>query len=87
MVILDTSQKALNYTMKPVGYWTTEKGKNMRELFIKIAHERGFDPLLPHNWYSIPSSSLKEVKVFSFFFISKFIFNQLIIKNVFLKRE
>ena len=32
-------------------------------MFCDLAHQQGFDPLLPSNWYPITYSSFRNVKV------------------------
>eukprot|EP00026_Physarum_polycephalum_P002219 Phypoly_transcript_02224.p1 GENE.Phypoly_transcript_02224~~Phypoly_transcript_02224.p1 ORF type:complete len:937 (+),score=116.21 Phypoly_transcript_02224:57-2867(+) len=44
----------------PVGHW--EEMANRRKLFIEIARERGFDPLVPSNWYPVSYNSLINVR-------------------------
>ena len=60
-------------------YWADLK--NRRALFTKIAHERGFDPLLPSNWYPISTASLLNVKV-SHSFAIKFVDLLFVLKGV-----
>jgi hypothetical protein len=45
-------------------YW--ESKKNRVALFQKIALERGFDPLIPENWYHVTDLSLLHRKVLFF---------------------
>jgi hypothetical protein len=52
-----------NYKSKPIGYWTSEKGKKMREFFVTYAKNNGFDALIPQNWYYVSKSELELVKV------------------------
>ena len=59
-----------------VRYW--EDIANRIELFIGIARERGFDPLVPANWYPVSYASLINVKVYNFvlyFFVIFYIFD------------
>eukprot|EP00026_Physarum_polycephalum_P001959 Phypoly_transcript_01963.p1 GENE.Phypoly_transcript_01963~~Phypoly_transcript_01963.p1 ORF type:complete len:985 (-),score=156.37 Phypoly_transcript_01963:23-2977(-) len=51
-----------NFTSRPAGYWTSEKGKKMREFFVTYAKNCGFDPLIPQNWYFVSKSEFELVK-------------------------
>lgn len=42
-------------------YWLNIS--NRKEFMIRFATERGFDPLIPKNWYSITADVLSEIKV------------------------
>jgi hypothetical protein len=57
-------------------YW--ESKENRVALFQQIALERGFNPLLPENWYHVTYSSLVNRKVLIYFF-SSFIFKPFLI--------
>lgn len=59
--LVETSQKAIGVI--PFGYWTTEKGKNMRKFFERFAKSRDSDPLLPETWYSIVRSDILPEQV------------------------
>ena len=43
------------------GYWEDEKHRKL--MFCEVAHQQGFDPLVPAKWYSVSYSSLRSVKV------------------------
>ena len=46
---------------------TEEKRDNLREMFEKYAQQRGWDPLVASNWYSVTFQEFAaEKKVFSF---------------------
>jgi hypothetical protein len=47
----------------PMGYWTSEKGHNMRVFMEDLARSMGKDPLDPETWYSIPRRVVEETKV------------------------
>lgn len=51
-----------NFAAKPIGYWTSEKGRNMREFFENIARRRNLDPLVADTWYSISRSEIKDLQ-------------------------
>ncbi len=42
-------------------YWTI--AENRRNTFIELAHEKGFDPLVPENWQNIKYDELPKVNV------------------------
>eukprot|EP00026_Physarum_polycephalum_P002403 Phypoly_transcript_02409.p1 GENE.Phypoly_transcript_02409~~Phypoly_transcript_02409.p1 ORF type:complete len:900 (+),score=140.14 Phypoly_transcript_02409:101-2800(+) len=65
LLLNDTSLRALSYANKPAGYWTSERGKNMRDFFVELAKKRNFDPLVPENWYSVSVAELREEKGFT----------------------
>jgi hypothetical protein len=54
------SGKKINklYTGK---FWADSK--NQREFMLSFAREKGFDPLLPANWYSVSTGSFLAFKV------------------------
>ena len=37
-------------------------------MFLAIAKEKGFNPLVPENWYSLRYDTVMATKVFFFFF-------------------
>lgn len=37
--------------------------KTRKEFFMKFAKERGFDPLIADNWYSVSNDDLVSTKV------------------------
>jgi hypothetical protein len=41
--------------------------QNRRKFFENYAKNNGFDPLIPENWYSVTTESVKSVLVFSLF--------------------
>eukprot|EP00026_Physarum_polycephalum_P001049 Phypoly_transcript_01050.p1 GENE.Phypoly_transcript_01050~~Phypoly_transcript_01050.p1 ORF type:complete len:906 (+),score=142.25 Phypoly_transcript_01050:476-3193(+) len=41
------------FTAKRYGFWSAERGKNVRQYLKKFAKRRGLDPLLPDTWYSL----------------------------------
>lgn len=43
-------------------YWV--KPANRKRFFDSFAQRYDFDPLLPHNWYLIPSENIREQKVY-----------------------
>ena len=45
----------LNFSVR---FW--EDPRNRRMEFTKLAHSRGFDPLIPTFWYSITCGSLRK---------------------------
>ena len=45
------------------GYWTAEKGKNMRRFLEDFAKKSRFDPLLADNWYNITKEDISRYKV------------------------
>lgn len=51
------------YTARPYGYWTSEKGKNMRNFFEKYANSNSLDPLSPDTWYSISRKDIESLPV------------------------
>lgn len=48
---------------KPMNYWSSENGKNMRILFEQFAESRNFDPLVPENWYDFSAESFVNIEV------------------------
>ena len=51
------------FVAHPMGYWTTDKGHNMRAYLEEIALNMNKDPMDPETWYSIPRSAVEETKV------------------------
>lgn len=56
---LETTRKIFGESPKPFGYWMSEKRKNMRQFFEKIAISKNLDPLKPHTWYSLQQTAIK----------------------------
>ena len=52
-------------TSKPHGYWTSEKGKNIRVFFDNFAMKRQRDPARPHNWYNVTASEILALEVYT----------------------
>jgi len=48
------------FSILPAKYW--HNSKNRKAFFLEFAKERGFDPLLPDNWYSITQNDFKSAK-------------------------
>jgi hypothetical protein len=36
---------------------------NRKKLFLDFAKQKGFDPLVPENWYNIKEDKLNEIRV------------------------
>ena len=53
------------YAASPLRHWSEQ---NMRKFFEKYAWSVGADPLLAQTWYNIPSETIRQIKVFFFFF-------------------
>lgn len=51
-----------------VGYFS-ENPENKRKFLDNFAKQRGFDPLIAENWYTIQISDIKEEQVCLIFFI------------------
>jgi hypothetical protein len=47
----------------PIGYWTSQKNKNMRTLLETFAKKSGFDFLVPSNWYKCKGEHFAKLKV------------------------
>eukprot|EP00026_Physarum_polycephalum_P001744 Phypoly_transcript_01746.p1 GENE.Phypoly_transcript_01746~~Phypoly_transcript_01746.p1 ORF type:complete len:627 (-),score=117.38 Phypoly_transcript_01746:106-1986(-) len=61
----DHSQRmagATQYTT-PAGFWTSEKGKNMRAALEKFARDMGFDPLVAEHWYRVPRQAILRLPI------------------------
>jgi len=56
----DIGLNPLKFKKAPQGFWEDQKNRKM--MFCHIAHQLGFDPLLPSNWYSVTYSSLRNTK-------------------------
>jgi hypothetical protein len=61
----------LNFNLKG-NYW--ESKKNRVAVFQQIALERGFNPLIPENWYHVTYLSLFNRRVLFFPFFIYYIF-------------
>ena len=48
----------------PMGYWNSEKGKNMRAFFENFAKRNRFDPLVAENWYRFTRDAVAKVEVY-----------------------
>eukprot|EP00026_Physarum_polycephalum_P002865 Phypoly_transcript_02874.p1 GENE.Phypoly_transcript_02874~~Phypoly_transcript_02874.p1 ORF type:complete len:846 (+),score=138.45 Phypoly_transcript_02874:54-2591(+) len=48
------------FSSVPKFYWTDVK--NRRKFFEDVARKRGFDPLIPENWYSVPNIYMLSLK-------------------------
>lgn len=57
------SQRVVGAITTPVGFWMSEKGRNMRRIFEKFAQSCGFDPLTAEDWYKVPRSVLLKLPV------------------------
>eukprot|EP00026_Physarum_polycephalum_P002350 Phypoly_transcript_02356.p1 GENE.Phypoly_transcript_02356~~Phypoly_transcript_02356.p1 ORF type:complete len:908 (+),score=118.97 Phypoly_transcript_02356:113-2836(+) len=53
-------QNMQNFTPKPKGYWSYDKGKNMRAFLVGLAERMGFDSQVAQNWYSVSRQELEE---------------------------
>lgn len=40
-----------------------DENKNIKQFFNDFAHQAGFDPLNPQNWYSVKIKDIMEVRV------------------------
>jgi len=58
---LISEAKGVERDYKPVGYWTDLN--NCRQFFETFAHNHGFDPQDPEKWKTIPTATIKAVKV------------------------
>lgn len=81
LLLLETSEKAVNFTSKPRGYWSADNSMfsvfesllminlddNARDLLEVFAKENGFDPLVPENWYN-KSNEFWHAKVYHLYF-------------------
>jgi hypothetical protein len=47
----------------PAGFWTSEKGKNMRAAFENFAMNLNFEPLVAENWYRVSRQALLTLPV------------------------
>jgi hypothetical protein len=64
--VTELSQKVVGtHAVVPVGFWTSEKGKNMRAEFEKFARSRNFDPLVAEGWYNVPGQAFLKSPVCS----------------------
>jgi len=45
---------------KPRSHW--QNAINRRKFFEDFAHSKGFDPLIPENWYAIPMEQIQHIK-------------------------
>eukprot|EP00026_Physarum_polycephalum_P003969 Phypoly_transcript_03986.p1 GENE.Phypoly_transcript_03986~~Phypoly_transcript_03986.p1 ORF type:complete len:741 (+),score=114.71 Phypoly_transcript_03986:43-2265(+) len=52
----DIGLKQEGFDRMPVGYWNSSH--NQRNFFEKFASQKGFDPLLPENWYLVLKEDL-----------------------------
>eukprot|EP00026_Physarum_polycephalum_P001003 Phypoly_transcript_01004.p1 GENE.Phypoly_transcript_01004~~Phypoly_transcript_01004.p1 ORF type:complete len:1224 (-),score=188.92 Phypoly_transcript_01004:75-3746(-) len=57
-----SQQVVMGYTHKPVGYWLSQQGNNVRVFFEEFAKANNFDPLIPANWYQTPRQAITETK-------------------------
>eukprot|EP00026_Physarum_polycephalum_P002518 Phypoly_transcript_02525.p1 GENE.Phypoly_transcript_02525~~Phypoly_transcript_02525.p1 ORF type:complete len:833 (+),score=92.99 Phypoly_transcript_02525:54-2552(+) len=58
----NASLTAIKAPAKPVGFWSSEKGKNMRLYLEKFARSRNLDPLLASSWYSVNRRTFMKLK-------------------------
>eukprot|EP00026_Physarum_polycephalum_P003752 Phypoly_transcript_03766.p1 GENE.Phypoly_transcript_03766~~Phypoly_transcript_03766.p1 ORF type:complete len:436 (+),score=53.88 Phypoly_transcript_03766:986-2293(+) len=56
------SRDYVEYKPHPVGYWTSEKGKNMRKFFEEFAKKSNKDPLSSTFWYNVTMRDIKQTK-------------------------
>jgi hypothetical protein len=63
MNFVDQSQRVVGFSAKKTGYWTSEKGKNMRKFLEDFAKKRKFDPLVAENWYNVSKEDISQYKV------------------------
>jgi hypothetical protein len=63
MVVEQTQKVLTGFSAKRHGYWTAEKGKNMRLFLEEFARQRNFDPLVAESWYAISKEDLSQYKV------------------------
>jgi hypothetical protein len=57
------------FTSKPLRYWTTSNGKNMRVFLVSVAKKYGLDALVPSTWYDFPRKIIEEMKVVCAYFL------------------
>eukprot|EP00026_Physarum_polycephalum_P002957 Phypoly_transcript_02966.p1 GENE.Phypoly_transcript_02966~~Phypoly_transcript_02966.p1 ORF type:complete len:695 (+),score=87.59 Phypoly_transcript_02966:171-2087(+) len=48
------------FSLKPMGYWSYMN--NRKEFFDSYARENNFDPLIPSNWYKLPSLNVFKAR-------------------------
>ena len=53
----------MGFTHRPVGYWLSSQGNNIRLFFEEFARNNNFDPLVSSNWYQTPRQAITETKV------------------------
>src|SRR5271163_174917 len=58
-----TSLIALKEPPKPVGFWSSEKGKNMRQYLEKFIRAKNLDPFLASSWYHVNRPAFLKLKV------------------------
>lgn len=63
----ESSHNVLGFSSRPLGFWNSEKSKNMRVLFEDIARKQHLDPLIPETWYPMSANSVKLLKVLQYF--------------------
>jgi hypothetical protein len=56
-----------SYTPKPKGFWSFDKGKNMRAFLASLAEKMGFDPLVADDWYSVSRQEFIQYRVLFYF--------------------
>ena len=61
----DAVAKEKSTEKKSKGYWLDID--NRRKFFLKFAEEKGFDPLVPENWYTITKRQVSAKKVILLF--------------------
>jgi hypothetical protein len=59
------SRDYVEYKKHPLGYWTSEKGKNMRKFFEEFAKKNKKDPLNLATWYTVTKRAITQTKVFT----------------------
>eukprot|EP00026_Physarum_polycephalum_P001478 Phypoly_transcript_01480.p1 GENE.Phypoly_transcript_01480~~Phypoly_transcript_01480.p1 ORF type:complete len:1080 (+),score=145.14 Phypoly_transcript_01480:111-3350(+) len=56
------TQKAFGLAPVPHRYWTSKAGNNVKRFFIRFARSKGFDHLVPENWYSVTMNDVRKFK-------------------------
>lgn len=67
-------KRKIHYLIPHVGSYKISDALKRRIFFETFAKEKGFDPLLPENWYSVKYMDIEEIPVFVFYLLSRSIY-------------
>jgi hypothetical protein len=63
IILIEKPKHVYGYTHKPVDFWHSQQGSNVRQFFENFAKKKNFDPLIAENWYGVSRHEIMATKV------------------------